>query len=214
VRDDHILLRTDTEVANHLQSHLQKYLMFSKTRMTVSKLSVWACREATDSDSNSVSESKVTVIRNGGFSEVWCHEDARPHEVIDANIYRANRLTHGEARLLSTTIGKYLPQDLNFDINGLIDFDKGCYTGQEIIARLHYRGQPKRRLCLLTLAAQSDVVAGDKVLNVEGKSMGTVVECLIQGDECLCLCETVIDIDSHEASIQDHPATPSTLQRF
>ena len=214
VRDDHILLRTDTEVANYLQSHLQKYLMFSKTRMTASKLSVWACRETADSDSNSVSESKVTVIRNGEFTEVWCQEDPRPNEAINANNYHANRLTHGEARVRSATIGKYLPQDLNFDLNGLIDFDKGCYTGQEIIARLHYRGQPKRRLRLLNLASQNDVVAGDKILNVEGKSIGTVVECVAHGDECLCLCETVIDIDTHKASIQDHAATPSALQRF
>ena len=50
------------------------------------------------------------------------------------------------ARVELDTIGAYLPQDLNYDLNGTVSFTKGCYTGQEIVARLHYRGTPKRRL--------------------------------------------------------------------
>ncbi|MCB1648117.1 MAG: folate-binding protein YgfZ [Pseudomonadales bacterium] len=42
----------------------------------------------------------------------------------------------------------YTPQLLNYDINGVIDFRKGCYTGQEIVARMHYRGTAKKRLYL------------------------------------------------------------------
>lgn len=42
----------------------------------------------------------------------------------------------------------YTPQLLNYDINGVIDFKKGCYTGQEIVARMHYRGTAKKRLYL------------------------------------------------------------------
>ncbi|MDP1930326.1 MAG: hypothetical protein Q8L60_02595 [Gammaproteobacteria bacterium] len=40
----------------------------------------------------------------------------------------------------------YTPQLLNYDLTGFIDFKKGCYTGQEIIARMHYRGTAKKRL--------------------------------------------------------------------
>lgn len=40
----------------------------------------------------------------------------------------------------------YTPQLLNYDITGIIDFKKGCYTGQEIVARMHYRGTAKKRL--------------------------------------------------------------------
>ena len=45
---------------------------------------------------------------------------------------------------------EYTPQLLNYDLSGVIDFSKGCYTGQEIIARMHYRGNAKKRLFLLT----------------------------------------------------------------
>lgn len=45
------------------------------------------------------------------------------------------------------TSGKFLPHEINLHtINDAISFDKGCYTGQEIIARMHYRGKLKKRL--------------------------------------------------------------------
>ena len=43
----------------------------------------------------------------------------------------------------------YLPHDLNYHENGRIDFEKGCYTGQEIIARMQYRSKNLPRLYLL-----------------------------------------------------------------
>lgn len=47
------------------------------------------------------------------------------------------------------TSGEFVAQMLNLDQLGAINFKKGCYAGQEIIARAHYRGQVKRRLKLL-----------------------------------------------------------------
>lgn len=51
-------------------------------------------------------------------------------------------------RLGVNTSGQFLPQMLNLDTLGAVSFDKGCYAGQEIIARTHYRGQVKRRAAL------------------------------------------------------------------
>lgn len=42
--------------------------------------------------------------------------------------------------------GLYTPEELNFDLAGFVSFDKGCYTGQEIVARMHYRGKAGKRL--------------------------------------------------------------------
>lgn len=56
----------------------------------------------------------------------------------------------------------YTPEILNYDLLGLVDFKKGCYTGQEIIARMHYRGKAKKRLYLghiqdLSIDAQTTI---------------------------------------------------------
>ena len=46
--------------------------------------------------------------------------------------------------LTSKTVGIFLPSDLNLESYGAVDFDKGCFTGQEVIARMHYLGKAKK----------------------------------------------------------------------
>ena len=74
---------------------------------------------------------------------------------------------------------QFVPQMLNLDIVGAINFKKGCYTGQEIVARTHYLGTVKRRTYLAEIAAdsQSDIVpqAGDKVLDSSHNEVGQIV---------------------------------------
>ena len=55
----------------------------------------------------------------------------------------------------------FTPHMLNLDLLDTISFDKGCYTGQEIVARTHYKGATKRRT--LRFTSESPVAAGDKV---------------------------------------------------
>lgn len=57
-------------------------------------------------------------------------------------------LEAGYAWLTEQTSGEFLPQMLHLEALRGLSYDKGCYPGQEIIARLHYRGQLKRRLML------------------------------------------------------------------
>ena len=67
---------------------------------------------------------------------------------------------------------QFTPHMLNLDLLDAISFDKGCYTGQEIVARTHYKGATKRR----TLRFESDkpVSAGDKV-SLDGRDIGEVL---------------------------------------
>ncbi len=61
---------------------------------------------------------------------------------------------------------------LNLDLLDAISMDKGCYPGQEIVARTHYKGATKRR----TVRFESDapVSAGDKV-SLDGRDVGEVL---------------------------------------
>lgn len=59
--------------------------------------------------------------------------------------------------------GKFLAHSLNLDLSGAVSFTKGCFVGQEIIARMQYRGRPKRRMQHVQLPAGSPVEAGGRV---------------------------------------------------
>lgn len=63
-----------------------------------------------------------------------------------------------------------IPQEAGLN-ERLVNFEKGCYVGQETIARLHYRGRPNRRFCLL--AVDAGAVPGDE-LSFDGRAVGTL----------------------------------------
>lgn len=68
-----------------------------------------------------------------------------------------------------------LPQMLNWEALGGISFKKGCYTGQEVVARAHFRGQVKKRLVRAQLEGDTLPVLGAAVTDENDKSRGEVV---------------------------------------
>ena len=70
---------------------------------------------------------------------------------------------------------QFVPQMLNLDILNAINFKKGCYTGQEIVARTHYLGAVKRRTYLASIQSASAPQAGDKVLDATQNEVGQIV---------------------------------------
>jgi folate-binding protein YgfZ len=58
----------------------------------------------------------------------------------------------GEPRITQGVLEQFVPQMINFDVIGGINFRKGCYPGQEIVARSQYRGTIKRRMALAHVA--------------------------------------------------------------
>jgi folate-binding protein YgfZ len=67
---------------------------------------------------------------------------------------------------------QFTPHMLNLDLLDAVSFDKGCYTGQEIVARTHYKGATKRRT--LRFESEAPVSAGDKV-SLDGREIGEVL---------------------------------------
>ena len=68
--------------------------------------------------------------------------------------------------------GETIPQEANLDALGAISFTKGCYTGQEVVARIHFRGHVNRHL--RWLRAESPLPRGATVVDADGKEIGEV----------------------------------------
>tara|TARA_B000000475_G_scaffold249517_1_gene225211 strand:+ start:125 stop:1012 length:888 start_codon:yes stop_codon:yes gene_type:complete len=76
-------------------------------------------------------------------------------------------------RITMATKETYIPQVLNLeDLNG-INYKKGCYTGQEIVARTHYLGKIKKKIFLLQ-HYEKDIDIGDKIHDVDGEVVGEI----------------------------------------
>ena len=91
----------------------------------------------------------------------------------------------GVATIEQANSDAFVPQMLNFESVGGVSFKKGCYPGQEIIARAQYRGQVKRGLVLLGSSACLN--NGDKLFNDNDEEVGIVINQAPQTNGCLAL---------------------------
>ena len=72
---------------------------------------------------------------------------------------------------------KLTPHEINYDVSERVDFEKGCYTGQEIVARMHYRAKSLPRL-YLTQGSNDLAETNMSVENSAGRRIGSVVKVL------------------------------------
>jgi folate-binding protein YgfZ len=82
----------------------------------------------------------------------------------------------GIPTILPPTQEQFVPQMVNLDALGGINFKKGCYPGQEIVARMHYLGKLKRRMYLAHLDCAAAPVAGEELFSadMEGQASGMI----------------------------------------
>jgi folate-binding protein YgfZ len=111
--------------------------------------------------------------------------------------WKAYDLRHGLVRLDSTQAGAWTPQQLSLDRLQAYSIKKGCYPGQEIVARTHFLGQAKRALVLFESEAVTPV--GAQILDGE-RAIGTVVSAAKNDDGNPLLA--VLPLDSDTAHLQ------------
>ena len=143
-------------------------------------------------DDNQVREAdKLTIIRVAGvhprfelygtltdIQRVWLSlsTDASP---VGNAAWRRLDLLAGLPVIYPSTMDNFVPQMVNLEELGGISFKKGCYTGQEVVARLHYRGNLKRRMYLAHVDSPGAPQAGDALISPdasETESVGTIVD--------------------------------------
>lgn len=76
------------------------------------------------------------------------------------------------------TTGRFLPHEINLPQLNAVSFNKGCYTGQEIIARMHYRGQLKKHMYRASVKTNTLPAPGSDIFNE--KPCGIVVDSCFQ----------------------------------
>jgi folate-binding protein YgfZ len=87
---------------------------------------------------------------------------------LSTDAWRWLEVQSGLAVIESATQEQFVPQMLNFELVGGVNFKKGCYPGQEIVARAQYRGTVKRRMFLFDVEATAS--AGQEVFHSEDPS--------------------------------------------
>jgi folate-binding protein YgfZ len=99
-------------------------------------------------------------------------------ELVDASAYEAHRIACGVPRGgLDFIYGDAFPHETNMDRLHGVDFDKGCYVGQEVVSRMQHRGTARTRIVRIALDGPSPetgtaILAGDKAVGTMGSTAG------------------------------------------
>jgi folate-binding protein YgfZ len=110
-----------------------------------------------------------------------------PAVTLDA--WRALEVRSGIPVIEAATVEQFVPQMLNYEIVGGVDFKKGCYPGQEVVARSQYRGTIKRRMFLFE--GRGAFAAGQEVFHSGDPEQpaGMVVNAASEGASSIALVE-------------------------
>lgn len=106
-----------------------------------------------------------------------------------ATDWRLLDIRAGIPSVYDATADQFVPQMTNLHALGGVSFQKGCYVGQEVIARSQYLGRLKRRMVRLEVHAETPPLAGEKLFTADGAVAGHVVDAVStpQGREALAV---------------------------
>jgi folate-binding protein YgfZ len=225
---EQVLMRLHADLAQDTCTALARYAALSRVRITVatppmSCLGVYGAgaREAVRALCGQLAEEPlasapcqddVLVVQRdgaGNLFELWCPAPAAAAGIRtalaaagagDESAWRAALARARLAEVQYATRDRFLPQMLAYDLDGTVSFRKGCYTGQEVVARAHYRGAVKRHLQHLRAVGAGPIPApGDDVLDGE-RVAGTVVEAGRSASGAIELLAVVADEESAPAA--------------
>ena len=146
-----------------------------------------------------------------------CETLARHLSAGDAAQWQAEDIEAGLPWIEAATQDLFIPQTVNLDLIDGVSFTKGCYPGQEIVARSHYRGTLKRRMALGTLQAgdAGAILPATDLFDASatGEPCGRIINIATAGGVTVALFEATFDAVEHGALHVASPAGPRITPR-
>jgi folate-binding protein YgfZ len=196
---DGVVMAMATELLEAQLADLKKYAVFSKSKLTDESaawvrfgvdhgdaaLSSLGLALPADTDSVVRHEGLIAIRVSPDRAELWVAADQA--DAIKGklsallaegslNQWLLGQIRAGIGQVMPETRELFIPQMLNLQAVGGVSFKKGCYTGQEIVARMQYLGKLKRRLYRLSLDANELPAPGTPLFSpIHGSSIGEVV---------------------------------------
>ena len=201
-----IILQCGDGMGKTLHATLAKYAIFSKVSITLdasvstigliseTEAELAAFRDSINLPGELLIEGDATFTENlvgirvrGVLAreQIWLLDRSLPSEIAknlirDQTDWNKQDILCGIAHIYENISEQHTPQVLNYDLSHVVDFKKGCYTGQEVVARMHYRGTPKKRIFLLS----SRATTGNKLLSSDGSEHKIIAKSFNESGGC------------------------------
>ena len=229
-------LRMHRDVLPHAQSVLAKYIVFYKSQLKPLDsiiLGIWGngsgqCLHRFFNQSppqencfTNLNDNVIVRLNDGGEGERFelylDFESAKAllqhaessHQFVPQNVWQADDILQGRPHIDGHLMEAFPPQVLNYEELGAINFNKGCYTGQEIVARMHYRGKAKKKSFPLLLPLPAEDIEPLAPLYLNHKEIGQIYQKVgISQNRCLALAilatDAINDAKNNQQAIMIH----------
>jgi len=160
------LLQLARDLAPTVAKRLSMFILRSKVKIA-DESEAWAQSGFWDADRNAekvewqnrvglvpVGEKRVLRLEPAASASAECRGDEET--------WTLQEIRAGRPLITAATQDQFVPQMVNLETLGGVDFQKGCYPGQEIVARAQYRGQVKRRMVQLHAPAGAELQPGQE----------------------------------------------------
>lgn len=152
---------------------------------------------------------ELDLAGDGGPRSLRIGEEAAGEDAATLARWDACDLVHGLPRLPASQVEQWTPQQLSLERLRAYSVKKGCYPGQEIVARTHFLGQAKRGLVLLEGAF--DAEPGAEVLR-DGQALGRVVSVAGVGEHRIALAVLPLEREPGPLAVGGSQAVETALQ--
>ncbi len=205
VRADLLYLLMPDLAAEKIRTHLQRFVFRSKVKLVLDTAKVFAAEFDVEPESSLPRDYIMGDPENGlalDFSSVtfsrllWLLPsnlvaDVPSNAAIEAR-WRDADIEHGLPRLSDNQVEHWTPQMLSLERLNAFSLKKGCYPGQEIVARTHYLGQAKRQ----TRLVQAEHLCPEMAISRGQEKVGEIICTNSQQDRGLAIMQSISDSDS------------------
>jgi len=186
-KDDGFMLIGNNDSLKILNEALIKFVPFYKTQLMLNdQIEISAIKEATllrDFPKTDLSKTSQTLDNlqrvhylNKDYHLLIAEEISAfgAYEIVEKpNLWKLDEIKQHNFEISSSTTGIFTAHELGYDKSKRIDFEKGCYTGQEVVARMQYRA--KKLPKLLCRESKNTYEVMSKIYNDLEKQIGTVL---------------------------------------
>lgn len=211
VADEQLLMRFPTSISEGAAANFKKYIVFSKAEFTNADANYVGIgiqgeeaealiKKITDNvpaewNDQAIAENGALIVRQRGTRprfEIWVPSDKA--QAVWSNLNAEATLAStsdwmladiaaGIAIIDESTQEEFIPQMLNLHMIEAIDFHKGCYTGQEIITRLQYRGKLNKCLFRAEVTTAATPRTGDTIWSPQRRQAGEVIAVVAKSND-------------------------------
>ncbi len=134
------------------------------------------------------------------IQEIWTQSSLTKNNNL---LWRLGDISAGIPSITSGVTESFVPQMINLQLIDALSFTKGCYPGQEIVARMQYLGKLKRHMCLFHMGADATTApaAGDKLTSGTDQEAGIVVDAVQYSDQYTAIL-AVTKVSADDSTLQ------------